>query len=622
MLVTVLTLLLIGGCNGVVYSINSSEYRRMPPMYQLDDFDGCMLDAGGTYCVIDLDLFTTEPSTLMQLIDEYSADTKKHFNHTLIHRAVCVTQTCAHINSTWGLSTTLEVCLNESIWREYSLQARLNRVHYCKSKDEQLDLDTSDFIMIIVYLILIALNVIGSLYDVLFCQPNCKSGNAYVLAFSLRRNWAKLVASSGAGPEPRMERLKSFHGLRAMTMVCVIFSHAVLVMGNGYIENPLYVEKAFEDPIKQILFNGSLVTHTFFVMSSFLLAYNFETNAEKHKVSWWHFPKGVLLRWIRLTPSYALVLATIATLMRHMGSGPTWDLVVTAESNACRQYWWAHLLYVHNYLYEDKCMMATWYLAADTQLFCFGLLLCLVFRSSRARKRALAATFLLSLAITSATTYFENLDAIVIQSPESARTVYDDNDTFHRMYVLGHTNLSTYTLGLAGGFLVYRWQSQGKDLEEYKKYRWIVWLLFPLGVLLILSGAIFYIEDWSVPRAIEIIYATFYKPLFQLFIVAFILSCIFKLESVYRPIVEWRGFTWSGRLTYGAYLLHVMFLRGFAGSQRQSTYISDYNVLVLLAATVMMSFLTAAPLWLFVEAPVAGITKAALTRAPERFNGQ
>ncbi|KPJ00879.1 Nose resistant to fluoxetine protein 6 [Papilio xuthus] len=554
----------------------------MPALYSLDEYERCLSDAGGTFCLIDLDLFSDQPSELMRYIHEYSADTKKHFNHTQIHRGVCVTQSCSFLNySAWDLNTTLEACVNDTIWRNYKVQARLNNINYCYNADDRGGLDTSDLAVIIIYMILIAVNVVGSLYDVLFCHPSSKSGNPYILSFSLRRNWAKLVSPAGIGPDPRLERLKSFQGLRALTMACVIFSHVALAMGHSYLRNPDFIEKSLEDPSKQILLNGNLVTHTFFVMSAFLLAYNFQINAEKHKASLWEFPKGVLLRLIRLTPTYALVLATCATLLRHTGSGPLWQDLVVRQATDCRQYWWAHMLFIQNYIFTDNtCLLETWYLAADTQLFCVGLLVCLLCRRPRARQLALMSLFLLSLLITAATTYFIDLDPIVIHSPETIRILYTRDKTFHYSYIQGHANLSPYVLGLAGGFLAYHWQTDAKDVEKYKKYRCVVWSMFPLGVLLLLSGAVFYM-DIALPTSFKLAYATLYKPIFHLIILVVIMGCVFKIESVYRCILEWRGFTWAGRLTYGAYLLHTSFQRTLIGSQVQTIYIGEYNVVCL-----------------------------------------
>lgn len=106
----------------------------------------------------------------------------KHFNYTQIHRAVCVTSTCKDFmeNNTKNeldLDKVLEACLNKSVYTGYGLEGRLSDIQYCYKKDETLEIDTSDIIMAVVYLVLIFLNAIGNLYDVVYCNEKEKSGN-------------------------------------------------------------------------------------------------------------------------------------------------------------------------------------------------------------------------------------------------------------------------------------------------------------------------------------------------------------------------------------------------------------------------------------------------------------
>nr|XP_032520058.1 nose resistant to fluoxetine protein 6-like isoform X1 [Danaus plexippus plexippus]XP_032520060.1 nose resistant to fluoxetine protein 6-like isoform X3 [Danaus plexippus plexippus] len=614
-------LMLIKSSLAVIYSVNESEYRKMPRLFKMDDYKECMLETGGTYCVATYDLHSRGHSNLMRFIREYSEHTIKHFNHTQMHRATCVTITCKDVlnqtsNRKADVSDVLERCINDTVWRHYRLEARLSELLYCNKDNDKMILDASDYVVASVYIVIFLINTIGSFYDLIFCNDDSKKGNPYLLSFSVKQNWKRLTSPGGSGDDPRIERLKLFNGLRAMTIVCVIFSHTALIMTITYVSNPHFIEKAYDDPLKQILFNGTLVTHTFFVMSGFLLAYNLQIHSEKTQITWSHIPKGILLRWIRLTPPYALVIATIATWMRHIGSGPLWKLVVISESNYCRNYWWANIFYFNNYVYQDDlCFPQGWYLAADTQLFCVGLFLFVMVQGPRARKMMLSILFLLSLVITASLTYFQDLDPVVIQSPETYRSYYVNDKTFNLMYIPGHTNLSTYSLGLAGGFLCYHWQMKEIDLSKLKYlrlYQWVTWILFPIGVGIILAGGIFYLDGVTHSTFLKVTYAAFNKPLFQALVTCFIVGSIFKLENVYRPILEWKGFTWAGRVSYSAFLLHTIFQRSYAGAQTNELIVSEYNVFILLSASIFLSFLCATFLWLVVEAPVAGLTRALL----------
>ncbi|XP_034835580.1 nose resistant to fluoxetine protein 6-like [Maniola hyperantus] len=617
MLLAILSLFLVEQSAAVIYRINATEYHRMPALFALDDFAECMLEPGGTYCVADYDLSSRGHSDLMHFIREYSSYKRKHFNHSKIHRGTCVSITCKdyfyELNKTRDLEDVLGECLNASLWKSHKLEASLSEIMYCKKADDETILDTSDFVVVGVYVFIIMINIIGSFYDIILCEKDSKTGNPYLLAFSLRRNWSRLTAPGGIGPDSRMERLKIFNGLRTMTIVCVIFSHCALLLSCAYVANPHYVEQTYDDLSKQILYNGSLVTHTFFIMSSFLLSYNLQIQAEKRDITWKQIPKGILLRWIRLTPPYALILATISTWMRHVGSGPQWDLVVTSESNYCRQYWWANIFYFNNYIYQqDLCFPQGWYLAADTQLFILALVVLVLVKKPQHRAAVLTLMFLASLAITAGHTYIQDLDAVVIQSPESYRSMYKNDDTYRLVYIRGHTNLSVYTLGLAGGLLVYWWQTNGKDFSKYKKYSLLMYPFIPVSVVVILSGGIFYIDGVTPPTLLRVAYAALYKPIFQLFIFGYIVISMFKIEDLCSSIAEWRGFAWGGRVSYSAFLLHSLFQRGLAGVQTTPLVMNDYLILIVLCASVFLSFTLGALLWLLVEAPVSEITRAVL----------
>lgn len=53
----------------------------------------------------------------------------------------------------------------------------------------------------------------------------------------------------------------------------------------------------------------------------------------------------------RLTPPYAVIVLVNVSLMKHLGSGPQWhSLIQNLLEQPCREYWWAALLYVQNYV--------------------------------------------------------------------------------------------------------------------------------------------------------------------------------------------------------------------------------------------------------------------------------
>ncbi|KAI8420499.1 hypothetical protein MSG28_008982, partial [Choristoneura fumiferana] len=87
-----------------------TEYKKLPALYELDEFYPCLQTSGDLYCYVDALL-------------EYSAQTITHFNHTVVHRGVCMTQTCRqYLGNSTNLDQALEECLNATLYETHQLQ--------------------------------------------------------------------------------------------------------------------------------------------------------------------------------------------------------------------------------------------------------------------------------------------------------------------------------------------------------------------------------------------------------------------------------------------------------------------------------------------------------------------
>ncbi|KAF5288411.1 hypothetical protein FQR65_LT12024 [Abscondita terminalis] len=122
-----------------------------------------------------------------------------------------------------------------------------------------------------------------------------------------------------------------------------------------------------------------------------------------------------------LTPALSVVVLISVTLMRHFGSGPIWPYVRdTYIVGPCGKYWWSSLLYVQNYVnpnFTDVCILPTWYLSLDMQLFILSPLLLIPL--GRAPKFTIICTLILlfvSILSPFIATWVYNLKAIVIYS--------------------------------------------------------------------------------------------------------------------------------------------------------------------------------------------------------------
>ncbi|KAJ8717589.1 hypothetical protein PYW07_005519 [Mythimna separata] len=571
-------ILLFHICCGVTYELNASEYSRMPPIFYLDDYDRCLQEANGLFCTFNADLISDKPSNLLTMIKEYSMQEMIHFNHSRLHYGLCVTKTCKkQYELSLDLRQVLEGCLNETIWEKYELKVKVTNKYHCNMPKQYGHVDALDIFVAISLLIILMLNLIGSLCDAFRGTNDKNSDKSMLHYFSIRQNW-RILWPLGEESDPRLRRLKGFHGIKAITMLFLINAHGAMPYIT-FVNNTQFVENSYSDLIIYPFMNGALVTRTYVIVSAFLLTYSLQLFSEKNPINWSILPKWILMRIIRLTPTYAVVLAWSMTWARFLGDGPHWHRAAVIESEHCRRDWWRHLLYINNYINGSHCNIPAWYLAADTQLYCLALVILISSRSTRARKLVLSMLFIIGLIIPAAHIYFEDLQPFPITSPNNILNFFTTDPTFNSIYKRGHANVLNCVFGIALGLSVYHCQKNKFNVQKYTRYRIVYWSLPVLSMALVTSGCIFFTEGPKVSLVTRMLFSIVVMPLLSLVLTAIFWGVVMKFEDVYRGILEWPGWVTPARLSYCAYLLHGTLIRLLAGSATELTHASLPNCL-------------------------------------------
>ncbi|CAG5048728.1 unnamed protein product [Parnassius apollo] len=444
--------LIVHFCRGIIYRLNDEMYNKMPPVFQFEDYEPCMSEPDGVYCMTKFALVSDTNSELLNMIHNFSKHQVRHYNHSKLHYGVCLTTTCAE---------------------------------YYYNGDENRDL---------------------RVYDIL-----------------------------------------PYH----------------------------------------TFINGTLVVQVFFLMTGFLLAFTVQMKSEKMNFTWVMIPIEICRRWLRLTPVYAVVLAITSTWLRFFGSGPMWNEEVVKEAEDCRCIAWRNLLYINNYFDDKQCLVQAWYLAADMQLYCLGVFICLMVTNSTVRKVVLSLLFAAGVIIPAVVTYVKDLDAVLIVSPETCIHYFIKDPTFNYVYKRGHTNLA--------GWL-------NINIPHYK-HLWIYQLLFPTTLIIAWLGSVFFRDAPRDSIYIRALYAGIMKPVSTLLLALFILGAIFKCDKITRNILEWRRWVTPARLSYSAYVLHLSVIRTYIGTSETQTNALFLNMAFTSISMVILAFLLATPLWLLVEAP-------------------
>ncbi|CAB3219737.1 unnamed protein product [Arctia plantaginis] len=243
------------------------------------------------------------------------------------------------------------------------------------------------------------------------------------------------------------------------------------------------------------------------------------------------------LHGIRLTPAYAVIVALTATWFAHITAGPLWSKYAEKELYDCRQYWWQNLLYINNYFENSECVLLSWYLAVDMQLYIAGVIFFLSCRSSRSRKIALSLLFLAGMIMPASHVYFQDLDGIQLITPEETLSLFATDPHFNNIYTRFHTNIIGYVIGMALGYLVYHWQTQRIDVKRWQKpiYRILYYSSVLLGLWCGYIGSIFYQDAPRQPLYVRVLCAAFIKPIFGFFIAILLIGLIFKFEGEDDP---------------------------------------------------------------------------------------
>ncbi|OWR40663.1 hypothetical protein KGM_211433 [Danaus plexippus plexippus] len=590
----------------------------MPPVFHLDDYDDCMINPQGLYCFVDINLVSDSPNEVLVMIQRYSAQTKKHFNHSQLHHGKCVTQKCkkyiqdlneTDLISNHHLTTALEGCFNESLWQDYRLKTRVSHV-FCVDNKKEVVFDAGDIALGVFIFIVLALNVIGSLYDVVLIKGNKNQVNKFQIKYNLYFTRLKiiLIAVFLSKTQCLIILLPIF---RTITMMCVIYCHSLMMFAFEP-ENPHHIEQLYDNILHYIFLNGFLVVQTFFIISGCLISYKLELYAEKHKVKWNLIPLAILMTWIKLTPSYMIILAISTTWLRHAGTGPFWEISVAKEVEDCRQNGWTNLLYINNYMVNSQCLGQSWYLGAAMQLSIVGYIVCVLPNTVKVRNIALTILFVIGVITPAVHTYYQDLDAVLMITPETAR-VFEGNPTFNYVYRMGHTNITNFIVGIVLGYSIYRWQKTGETFQRYKKHRYLLLLTFPSIIGMMFIGSVFYLDHLNAPVLVKAIYAGIVKPIYGIIMSVLIIAAVFKLENVYRAIFESSIWRIPAKLTYCAYIIHVTIIRAVVGNRTTLATFSNINMIEFSLACISLTFILSVPFWLLINTPLTQLLKSCVS---------
>lgn len=198
-----------------------------------------------------------------------------------------------------------------------------------------------------------------------------------------------LVRNSGhASDRQPVVNLNALDAIKCLCCILVIFGHIVFIHMQ-HLSNIVHTIELSYEIYPRFLIALFNFVDTFFIISGMLTSYfifkRFNRRSFASPLVW---AQVSLLRLLRLSPVYILVLWFIKTTSVYMTAGPIWDYGTDRNSikGLCvNDHWWKSLLYLGNWgTMQPICILPAWSIVVDAQYsLVTPLVIFLIFRHKR-----------------------------------------------------------------------------------------------------------------------------------------------------------------------------------------------------------------------------------------------
>ncbi|ODM97836.1 Nose resistant to fluoxetine protein 6 [Orchesella cincta] len=155
--------------------------------------------------------------------------------------------------------------------------------------------------------------------------PKRGLGYQYFMSFSLYTNIKKWLSTRRSA-----EDMGCLHGIRFLSTSWVVLAHTYYVITFLPQWNMVNVKQVYENWPVMTVINSTFAVDTFFVLSGMLVCYNLFKMFDKTKGKI-NVPMFYVHRYLRLTPTYAILVGIMATIVPYLGKWPYWGDVSEAD---------------------------------------------------------------------------------------------------------------------------------------------------------------------------------------------------------------------------------------------------------------------------------------------------
>jgi len=345
---------------------------------------------------------------------------------------------------------------------------------------------------------------------------------------------------------------KAIDGIRAIAVLWVIIFHVWIFQHNTF---PDILGEVAQNPLLVWITKGDLGVDLFFVISGFLIGSILFKEYKRTKTL--NFKSFYLRRFLRLFPVY--LFSMIIALYFLDGNGA--ERWTTA---------WSNLIYVNNYVFKSY-MGWTWSLAIEEQFYIVIPFL-IVFLFPKFRKKRVLFSILAIIPII--LTYYYSVHIFNFEIPYN-REIFGDiwQEWFWGYYMLTHLRYGGLLSGVIAAYIHINHSEQVLYFFQKKKNLSNFLILFSIVSFLLISslslGQAAPVEEsifYELPRNVGVYYEIIHRELFSYAVVFLMMACLYSKSRIIQPLNTFLSanfFYPIAKISYSAYLFHVMFMEWF-----------------------------------------------------------
>ncbi|XP_045468713.1 nose resistant to fluoxetine protein 6-like [Harmonia axyridis] len=564
----------------------------------LGDFDECLSienessEIYGKYCLATVEINTflsalhsTEGNTTSLLLQQTQTKIEKFANSKL----------AGEISSLLKLYTSFArfgICIPDKCKPKNIGFLHLDE-EKCSTKNSNDEMDLFAFTTLVILYIFIFIAILSTCYDIINQKLSLKPKHPIFVAFSCYTNGKKLF-----GTQTNSDQLSCLHGIKVLSMVWVVLGHSYLNMFTTSLDNLFYVNEWIDNPTNMLILSATLSVDTFFMIGGLLTVYVFmKSPPMKTKEGLKKIPMLYIHRYLRLTPAFAMMVLIYASgLVKYFGDGPKWYTLNSAIEN-CKENWWAALLYVQNYMdYSKMCVVQTWYLSADFQLFLITPFFLIPLR--KWPKYIIPSFYIIAVVgmiIPFIIGYTNKFGGVGYGSTTS---VFANN-----YYFVTHARFAPYVIGMIAGYYIFLAKKKLNPLKLEMCYVFFLWILALTGIVgCIFDG--FKLVKHSDDAWADGIYMGFNRSAWSLSISLLVFLCSTGYGGPIQKFLSMPLFNIVAKLTYSMYLVHYIVILCVNGVSRTKFHFSNFSIMSNFFTYFILTFIISILYCLIFESPM------------------